>query len=68
MITEAEAAILLETTRRAFGNQSQSKQRSTLNKNKNVSKIRMSLFFDQSRNIYDLLIILIFNTKKMHAV
>ena len=30
MITEGEAAILLETTRRAFGNQSQSKQRSTL--------------------------------------
>ena len=31
MITEGEAAILLETTRRAFRNQSQSKQRSTLN-------------------------------------
>ena len=30
MITEGEAAILLETTRRALGNQSQSKQRSTL--------------------------------------
>ena len=30
MITEGEAAILLEMTRRAFGNQSQSKQRSTL--------------------------------------
>ena len=30
MITEGEAAILLETTLRAFGNQSQSKQRSTL--------------------------------------
>ena len=30
MITEGEAAILLETTRRAFGNQSQSKQRSAL--------------------------------------
>ena len=30
MITEGAAAILLETTRRAFGNQSQSKQRSTL--------------------------------------
>ena len=30
MITEGEAAIPLETTRRAFGNQSQSKQRSTL--------------------------------------
>ena len=30
MITEGEAAILLETTRRAFRNQSQSKQRSTL--------------------------------------
>ena len=30
MITECEAAILMETTRRAFRNQSQSKQRSTL--------------------------------------
>ena len=30
MITEGEAAILLETTWRAFSNQSQSKQRSTL--------------------------------------
>ena len=30
MITEGEAAILLETTRRALGNQSQSKLRSTL--------------------------------------
>ena len=30
MITEGEAAILLETTWRAFRNQSQSKQRSTL--------------------------------------
>ena len=30
MITEGEAAILLETTRRAFRNQSQSKQRSAL--------------------------------------
>ena len=30
MITEGEAAILLETTRRALGNQSQSKQRLTL--------------------------------------
>ena len=30
MITEGEAAILLETTRRALGNLSQSKQRSTL--------------------------------------
>ena len=30
MITEGEAAILLETTRRAFRNKSQSKQRSTL--------------------------------------
>ena len=30
MITEGEAAILLETTRRAFRNQSQSKQRSSL--------------------------------------
>ena len=30
MITEGAAAILLETTRHAFGNQSQSKQRSTL--------------------------------------
>ena len=30
MITEGEAAILLETTLRAFGNQSQSKQRSAL--------------------------------------
>ena len=30
MIMEGKAAILLETTRRAFGNQSQSKQRSTL--------------------------------------
>ena len=30
MITKGEAAIPLETTRRAFGNQSQSKQRSTL--------------------------------------
>ena len=30
MITEGEVAILLETTRRAFRNQSQSKQRSTL--------------------------------------
>ena len=30
MITEGEAAILLETTRRTFRNQSQSKQRSTL--------------------------------------
>ena len=30
MITEGEAAILLEMTRRAFRNQSQSKQRSTL--------------------------------------
>ena len=30
MITEGEAAILLETTRRAFRNQSQSKQRSFL--------------------------------------
>ena len=30
MITEGEAAILLETTRPAFRNQSQSKQRSTL--------------------------------------
>ena len=30
MITEGEAAILLETTQRAFCNQSQSKQRSTL--------------------------------------
>ena len=30
MITEGEAAILLETTRRAFRIQSQSKQRSTL--------------------------------------
>ena len=32
MITEGEAAILLETTLRAFGNHSQSKQRSTLAK------------------------------------
>ena len=30
MITEGEAAILQETTLRAFGNQSQLKQRSTL--------------------------------------
>ena len=30
MITEGDATILLETTWRAFGNQSQSKQRSTL--------------------------------------
>ena len=30
MITEGEDAILLETTQRAFRNQSQSKQRSTL--------------------------------------
>ena len=30
MITEGEAAIPLETTRRAFRNQSQSKQRSAL--------------------------------------
>ena len=30
MITEGEAAIPLETTRRAFSNQSQSKQRSIL--------------------------------------
>ena len=30
MITEGKADILLETTRRAFRNQSQSKQRSTL--------------------------------------
>ena len=30
MITEGEAAFLLETTRRAFRNQSQLKQRSTL--------------------------------------
>ena len=30
MITEGEAAIPLETTRHAFRNQSQSKQRSTL--------------------------------------
>ena len=30
MITEGEAAILLETTRRALGYQSQAKQRSTL--------------------------------------
>ena len=30
MITEGEAAILLEMTRRAFRNQSQSKERSTL--------------------------------------
>ena len=30
MITEGEAAILLETTQRAFRNQSQSKQRSTI--------------------------------------
>ena len=30
MITEGEAAITLETTRRAFRNQSQSKQRSAL--------------------------------------
>ena len=30
MITEGEAAILLEMTQRAFHNQSQSKQRSTL--------------------------------------
>ena len=38
MITEGEAAILLETTRRALGNQSQSKQRSTL-AHKNVAQI-----------------------------
>ena len=30
MITEGEAAIPLETTRRAFGNQEKSKQRSTI--------------------------------------
>ena len=33
MITEGEPATLLETTRHAFGNQSQSKQRSTLVRN-----------------------------------
>ena len=37
MIMEGEAAILLETTRCAFRNQSQSKQRSALNR-KNVFK------------------------------
>ena len=40
MITEGEAAILLETTRRAFGNQSQSKQRSTLNSNSRAEYFR----------------------------
>ena len=42
MITEGEAAILLETTRRAFRNQSQSKQRSTL-KISNLLKIAQKL-------------------------
>ena len=37
MITEGEAAILLETTQRAFRNQSQSKQRSTLTKMETVN-------------------------------
>ena len=35
MITEGEAAIPLETTRRAFGNQEKSKQRSAINKSSN---------------------------------
>ena len=39
MITEGEAAIPLETTRRAFRNQSQSKQRSAL-----VCQFRQKIF------------------------
>ena len=40
MITEGEAAILLETTRRAFRNQSQSKQRSTLDIDKRPENVK----------------------------
>ena len=39
MITEGGAAILLETTRRTFRNQSQSKQRSTLEVLKKYPKL-----------------------------
>ena len=45
MITEGEPAILLETTQRAFRNQSQSKQRSTL-----VYKFRETLLLDRCEN------------------
>ena len=40
MITEGEAAILLETTRCAFHNQSQSKQRSTLDIDKRPENVK----------------------------
>ena len=36
MISEGEAAIPLETTRRAFGNQEKSKQRSAIVSNKEI--------------------------------
>ena len=44
MITEGEAAIPLETTRRAFRNQSQSKQRSAL-----VDKREMAHFTNNDK-------------------
>ena len=39
MITEGEAASLMETTQRAYRNQSQSKQRSTLIAVKNIAQM-----------------------------
>ena len=48
MITEGEAAILLETTRRAFGNQSQSKQRPTLvNYKKSIIEYLLKYYYEK---------------------
>ena len=55
MITEGEAAILLDTTLRAFGNQSQSKQRSTLkvieNRRLDLALLCLDRLLDYSNSI-----------------
>ena len=45
MITEGEAAIPLETTRRAFGNQEKSKQRSAIATNFDTGVLYKSMNF-----------------------
>ena len=54
MITEGAAAISLETTRRAFRNQSQSKQRSTLVAQLFHQKISAALFHQAGAVLYEI--------------
>ena len=61
MITEGGAAILLETTQRAFRNQSQSKQRSTLSSRTSMGSI-IGLDLLKLSDVRDVLSV--FKTKK----